>query len=423
MRGIEPFLNTVVLDYALTLLGVLPTASIAAVIADAMHGTNCRYDWGLDPARGDPVKHWQIHQAIYEECLRVLRPGGILAWGQGFEFIPHFDNWFGPHRVWSPICRTHGLNFNPNVWVVQTRERQPVEHPNNMIVPVDRNLLVPLKKLHPCPKPVEEMRFLIDALTKPGEIILDCFCGLGSTLVAARQLGRPWIGCDKSRRYCQVAMKRLADLDVPGPHRGPLPGSLFAGNGRSDPRAATGPKDGTATPQLLFDRLEEGVIQLTGRGFELDAAAEGWNAKCPHYFDAETDALKQDWSAWRTVFCNPPFSAELISKFVAKALEAGDKGSTVVLLLPSWPGYPWFQELKRRGQMQDVIGPVAFERADGTKIVMNKGKNTTSLVVATLGPRVVAGTNGEPISKSGVLQGGAGRVAPAARSVQAGHRA
>jgi hypothetical protein len=124
MRGIEPFLNTVFHDYALTLLGVLPTASIAAVMADAMYGTakNCRYEWGLDPANGDPVEHWLYHQAIYEECLRVLRPGGILAWGQGFKFIPHFDNWFGPHRVWSPICRAHGLNFIPNTWVVQTRE-------------------------------------------------------------------------------------------------------------------------------------------------------------------------------------------------------------------------------------------------------------------------------------------------------------
>jgi hypothetical protein len=31
-----------------------------------------------------------------------------------------------------------------------------VEHPNNMIVTVDRDLLVPLKKIHPCPKPAEE---------------------------------------------------------------------------------------------------------------------------------------------------------------------------------------------------------------------------------------------------------------------------
>jgi DNA modification methylase len=208
------FVNKVLHGDARALLRVIPTASGDAVIADAMYGTakGCRYEWGLDPAGGDPVKHWQYHQAIYEECRRVLRPGGILAWGQGFKFIPHFDKWFGPHQVWSPICVAHGLNFNPNVWVVQTRERQPVGHPNNMIVPVNRTVLHHLKKLHPCPKPVEEMLFLIAALTEPGQVIIDCFCGTGSTLVAAQQLGRRWVACDRSRTYCQVAMWRLDDL-------------------------------------------------------------------------------------------------------------------------------------------------------------------------------------------------------------------
>jgi hypothetical protein len=54
-----------------------------------------------------------------------------------------------------------------------------------MLVRVDGQLFAPLKKRHPCQKAVEEMRFLIAALTKPGQVVLDCFCGLGSTLVAA----------------------------------------------------------------------------------------------------------------------------------------------------------------------------------------------------------------------------------------------
>lgn len=82
------------------LLRVLPSASVDAVISDAMYGTAkvCRYEWGPDPARGDPVKHWHYHEPIYRECLRVLRPGGVLAWGQGFRFVSYFENWFGPHR-------------------------------------------------------------------------------------------------------------------------------------------------------------------------------------------------------------------------------------------------------------------------------------------------------------------------------------
>lgn len=160
---IENFINKVFCNDARLLLQKLPTASIDAVMTDAMYGTAkwLRYEWGIEPARGDPVKHWAYHRPIYEECLRVLKPGGVLAWGQGLKFLPHFAGWFGQHRVWPPLWFAHGLNFVPNAWVVQTRERQPVEHPNNMLVRVDRTQLAPLKKLHRCPKPVEELEFMI----------------------------------------------------------------------------------------------------------------------------------------------------------------------------------------------------------------------------------------------------------------------
>jgi DNA modification methylase len=65
---------------------------------------------------------------------------------------------------------------------------------------------------HPCPKPVEELLVVVEALTKPGDVILDCFCGLGSTLIAAERLGRLWIGCDRSPNYCRFAMRELAKV-------------------------------------------------------------------------------------------------------------------------------------------------------------------------------------------------------------------
>lgn len=210
---IERFIGKVFHSDALLLLRALPTASIDAVITDAMYGTSkwLRYEWGVEPAKGDPEKHWSYHRPIYEECLRVIKPGGVLAWGQGLKFVPHFTSWFGQHRIWSPLWTTHGLNFVPMAWVVQTKERQPVEHPNNMLVRVKRAKFVPLKKLHPCPKPVEELEFMISSLTKPGQIVLDCFCGLGSTLAAADSLNRRWVGCDVSKRYCKITMRRMAE--------------------------------------------------------------------------------------------------------------------------------------------------------------------------------------------------------------------
>jgi phage N-6-adenine-methyltransferase len=162
-------------------------------------------------------------------------------------------------------------------------------------------------------------------------------------------------------------------------------------------------RDGSETPQWLFDVLNRQVEEITGHGFQLDAAASGWNAKCGDYYDEEDDALRQDWSGFPSIWCNPPFSADLIGRFVAKAVEAAEKGSTVVLLLPSWPGYDWYQELKRRGQMRDVIGPVSFDHHDGGRAVLNKGRNSVSLVVALLGPHVAAGSNGPPISRAGEL--------------------
>jgi DNA modification methylase len=212
---IDKFINKVYHGNALNLLRALPPASIDAVITDAMYGTskNFEYDWGVDPGRGDSKKHWRYHQPIYRECLRVLRPGGVMAWGQGAKFVPYFQEWFGDHRVWI-LGRSMETARPPigNIWMVQTREQQAIEFPQrDSLVMCDREAYRPLRTMHPCPKPVEELEFMISSLTKPGQIVLDCFAGAGSTLAAAASLGRRWIGCDLSKRYCQITMKRMAE--------------------------------------------------------------------------------------------------------------------------------------------------------------------------------------------------------------------
>jgi DNA modification methylase len=207
----DRFINKVFNANARKLLAALPTASIDSVITDAMYGTakSFSYDWGPDPAQGNPEWHWQYHEPLYQECRRVLKPGGMLAWGQGAKYCQHFGRWFGGHRLWTLTrFRLRGINATGHTWVVQTREQQPVDFPqkDSLVIYQDMGKLT---KLHPCPKPVEELQFLVESLTKPGDIVLDCFCGLGSTLVAAQSLGRKWIGCDLSKRYCQTAMMRL----------------------------------------------------------------------------------------------------------------------------------------------------------------------------------------------------------------------
>ncbi len=102
---------------AIRLLNKMEGCSVDHVITDAMFGGGIvKYDWGSDPARGKPDKHWEYHQPYWDECLRVLRPGGILAWCQGFNFADYFDQWFGTHWLWTLVCVAHGLNFNPSLW-------------------------------------------------------------------------------------------------------------------------------------------------------------------------------------------------------------------------------------------------------------------------------------------------------------------
>lgn len=68
--------------------------------------------------------------------------------------------------------------------------------------------------LHPTQKPVRLMQALIELTTKPDQIVLDPFAGSGSTLVAARNLRRHFIGFEVEQKYVNVCQRRLDDSEL-----------------------------------------------------------------------------------------------------------------------------------------------------------------------------------------------------------------
>jgi len=71
---------------------------------------------------------------------------------------------------------------------------------------------------YPTEKSLDLLKFILESSSNEGDLVLDCFCGSGTTLVAAQELNRNWIGIDKSEQAIKITKKKLDSM----------PASLFS---------------------------------------------------------------------------------------------------------------------------------------------------------------------------------------------------
>jgi len=134
---------------------------------------------------------------------------------EGFEFF---------HAVvWDKSGRGDGLGwrFRRNyefVMVAHKRGRKLAWVNQDRAVPNIWRPMPTKNAWHPTEKPVELVAQFIDLTTWVGDTVLDPFMGSGTTLVAAKRLGRKAIGIEIEEKYCEIAAKRLAQgaLDLFG---------------------------------------------------------------------------------------------------------------------------------------------------------------------------------------------------------------
>lgn len=62
---------------------------------------------------------------------------------------------------------------------------------------------------YPTQKPLALLRRIIEASSNPGDLVLDPFCGSGTTLIAAQQLGRRWVGIDMGAQAREFIARRF----------------------------------------------------------------------------------------------------------------------------------------------------------------------------------------------------------------------
>lgn len=72
-------------------------------------------------------------------------------------------------------------------------------------------------RLHPTQKPVSVLKPFIEAYCPAGGVVLDPFCGSGSTLIAARELGRRHVGIELDAAHHLTASLRVETIDLFGP--------------------------------------------------------------------------------------------------------------------------------------------------------------------------------------------------------------
>ena len=161
-------------------------------------------------ARDHAIAAWgELRPALVFGTWRVARPTGVrqvLVWDKSQ------GNGMGGGST-SPWGLSHEEIYLLGRWPAITpggraREGGTPQRESGVLRVANYNTQDTDRPDHPTPKPIALMERLI-AKCPPGTVA-DPFAGSGSTLVAAKRLGRKAIGVELDERYCEIAAKRLA---------------------------------------------------------------------------------------------------------------------------------------------------------------------------------------------------------------------
>jgi site-specific DNA-methyltransferase (adenine-specific) len=194
--------------------------------------------------------HAATFQAIHEfnvewlrECRRLLKPNGTIwvtgtnhnIYSVGFAMqtleykILNDIAWYKVNPPPNLACRYFTHATETILWARHDAKARHVFHYQEMKAENHGKQMQSLWSIqpprkeekrhgkHPTQKPLALLDRILRASTNPGDLVLDPFCGSGTTAVAAARLGRRFVGFEMEQDYLTVAERRLTDaLDSNG---------------------------------------------------------------------------------------------------------------------------------------------------------------------------------------------------------------
>jgi modification methylase len=251
---VRPLLDSILVGDCLDELRKLPAKSIDVVFADPPYNLQLQGElYRPDQSKVDAVDDaWDrfsdfasydaFTKAWLGECRRVLKDNGTL-WVIGSyhnifrvgTIIQDLGFWLLNDVIWrktNPMPNFRGKRFTNAhetlIWAAKSADQKSYTFNYEAMKALNEELQMRSdwllgicngherlkggngEKLHPTQKPEALLHRVLIASTNPGDIVLDPFFGTGTTGVAAKRLGRHFIGIERERAYVKGALERLA---------------------------------------------------------------------------------------------------------------------------------------------------------------------------------------------------------------------
>jgi adenine-specific DNA-methyltransferase len=212
MGVISDYTNRIIYGDCIDVMKTMPDACVDLIATDPPYLVGYQSRDGRS-IKNDKTSDWLV--PAYSQMYRVLKDNRFLvsfySWNKADYF---FRAWrtagFRPvgHLVWVKRYHSNERFVRYCHEAAYLLAKGEPEKPQAALRDV-LDWTYTGDTLHPTQKPVTAMLPIISSFSKRGEVVLDPFCGSGTTAVAARSLGRRFIGVELDKTYAQIAENRL----------------------------------------------------------------------------------------------------------------------------------------------------------------------------------------------------------------------